>query len=100
MPDPLEPSLGQRAAYYLLDMRVPAAHKEWVKRDITSPWWPWRTGLRDVLAILIGAAVAAFFTDRWEALFGVLIAAPIILLIRYFGRRKGRETAFKRHGLN
>ena len=97
MPEPFEPPLGLRAGYYLLDRRVPRSHAEWVKRDIASPWWPWRTGLRDVLFILVGVSLAAAFTDAWEAALGVVVAAPLILMIRFFGRRRAREAAVRRH---
>lgn len=98
MSDIREPTLGQKAAYYLADRSLPG-HKEWIRRDVASSWWPWRSGLRDSLFIALGVTIGAAVTGRWEALLGVLIASPLIVLMRFYGRRKGREVFLRRHGI-
>lgn len=99
MPNIAEPSLGQRASYYLFDRRLPEAHREWVTRDINSAIWPWRNGLRDGLFILLGSFIGAAVSDSETAVVAALIAIPAILVMRFLGRDRARKNALRKHAV-
>ena len=92
-----EPSLGQRLSYYFLDRRLPKEHEQWVERDIQSPIWPWRNGLRDGLFILLGASIGAAISENETAIVAALIAIPAILVMRFLGRERARRNSLQKH---
>ena len=89
--------MKERALYYLFDKEIPKRHRGWVELDIKSAFWSWRIGLRDGLFILLGSFIGGAVTDSDTAVVAALIALPVIMVMRFLGRRRARERALLKH---